>query len=581
MNEALHEEQMTDIERMRHSLAHIMAMAVKQLYPETQVTIGPPVENGFYYDFDRAESFTEQDLEAIEARMRLIIEQNLPFERAEMPSSEAIALFEGMGEHYKAEIIRDLNVPMVSTYRNGDFIDLCRGPHVTSTGSVGCFKLTSVAGAYWRGDEHNKMLQRIYAVAFATEQELQDHLTMLEEAKKRDHRKLGRELDLFSFQEDIGPGLVLYHPKGTVLRMMIENFEKEEHVKRGYQQVMGPHILNTNVWRTSGHYQMGYPMYFFEIDGQEYGIKPMNCPAHVLLFKSGTRSYRDLPIRYFELGTVHRYEKSGVLHGLLRARAFTQDDAHIFCLPEQLQTEIVDVMRFVEDTFRVFGFDHFDVELSTRPDKSIGSDDMWEQATDALRGALDELKQPYEVNEGDGAFYGPKIDVKLRDALGRIWQCATIQCDFALPDRFDASYIGSDGKKHRPVMVHRAILGSLERFMGILIEHYGGAFPLWMAPVQAKILPIAERHADYAKQVAQQMQDLGLRVELDLRNEKIGFKIREGREQRVPYLLVVGDKEMEAQTVAVRQRSVGDRGPMAVSDLLAEMQTDVADRVIW
>ena len=436
---------------------------------------------------------------------------------------------------------------------------------------LGYFKLINIAGAYWRGNENNKMLQRIYAFAFPTEEQLLDHLDKVEEAKKRDHRKLGKELKLFTIDPAMGAGLILYQPKGMILRNLIEDFEKEEHKKRGYDHVMGPNIVNVDIWKTSGHYQMGYPMYFFNIDGQDYGIKPMNCPAHLLLFKTETRSYRDLPLRMFELGTVCRYEKSGVLHGLFRARSFTQDDAHIFCLPDQLKDEIIDVMKFIDTVFKAFGFNSFDVELSTRPEKTIGTDDDWNKATKSLVDALEELSIPYEVNEGDGAFYGPKIDIKLKDALDRVWQCATIQCDFALPERFDANYIGIDGKKHRPVMVHRAILGSLERFMGILIEHYAGAFPVWLSPVQVKILPITDKHHAYANKILASINEKGLRAEVDLRNEKIGFKIRQARQEKIPYFFIVGDKEVANNSVSVWQRNIGDRGALALDAIIEEI----------
>ncbi len=583
--ELLVEEQMTDLERMRHSLAHVLAIAVKELFPETKTGIGPPVEHGFYYDFDRPEPFTEKDLQKIEKRMKKIIARNQTFQRDELDVPTAIQTFKDMGENYKVDLIEGIvaktDADKVSVYRTGEFFDLCRGPHVEHTKDLGVFKLTNIAGAYWRGDENNAMLQRIYAVAFETQDELDQHLEMLEEAKKRDHRKLGRELKLFTINEDMGSGLILYQPNGMVVRMAIEDFEREEHLKRGYCQVMGPGIVNTNIWKISGHYQMGYPMYLFEIDGQEYGIRPMNCPAHLLLFKTETRSYRDLPLRMFELGTVCRYEKSGVLHGLLRARSFTQDDAHIFCLPEQLKDEIVGVMDFVKTVFQTFGFDNFEVELSTRPDKSIGSDENWDKATLSLEDALEELQIPYDINEGEGAFYGPKIDIKLRDALNRVWQCATIQCDFSLPERFDIAYIGSDGKKHRPVMLHRAILGSLERFMGILIEHYAGAFPVWLAPVQVKILPIADRHHDYAYAIVKCLCELGLRAEVDERNEKIGFKIRDARKQRLPYMWVVGDQEVANHTVAVRQRGKGDRGALALDEMVEEVCEAHRSKALW
>jgi len=571
---------MTELETMRHSMAHILAFAVKELYPETKVGTGPPIENGFYYDFDRDTPFTDEDLEKIDAKMRDIIKQNVPFRQEEMNSDEAITFFQKKGEDYKVELIKHFKQPTVSLYYNDKFVDLCRGPHVESTGKAGAFKLTTIAGAYWRGYEGNKMLQRIYVAAFKTEKQLRVHLKQLEEAKKRDHRKLGKELKLFSIQDKIGPGLILYHPYGATLRSIMEDHIKKEHVKRGYELVMGPGIMNTNIWKISGHYQMGYPMYFFEIDGQEYGIKPMNCPAHVLLFGTETRSYRDLPLRFFELGTVHRYEKSGVLHGLMRVRAFTQDDAHIFCLPEQLKEEISNVIKFVQDTLNVFGFENMEMELSTRPDKSIGEDEDWERATQSLQDSLDDLGLPYEINEGDGAFYGPKIDIKLKDAIGRVWQCATIQCDFALPERFDIAYVGSDGKKHRPVMIHRAILGSLERFMGILIEHYAGKFPVWLSPVQVKVLTITEDHNDYARKVMETLVQNDIRVELDERNEKIGFKIREARNMRTPYMLIIGDKEVEQGMVAVRERGDdGDRGAMALDDVIKEIKDKVDKKI--
>ncbi|OED34839.1 threonine--tRNA ligase [PVC group bacterium (ex Bugula neritina AB1)] len=579
------EDKMTPLERMRHSLAHVMAIAVKELYPETKVGIGPPIENGFYYDFDREDSFTQKDLQKIEKRMKRIIARNDAFERKEVLASEAIDMFKAQGEKYKVEIIERLvsekGVDNVSLYYTGDFVDLCRGPHVASSKELGVFKLTRIAGAYWLGDEKREMLQRIYALAFETQAELEEHLKMLEEADKRDHRKLGKSLKLFTTDESIGAGLILYQPNGMILRRAIEQFEREEHIKRDYQEVLGPGILNTKVWKTSGHYQMGYPMYFFEIDRQEYGIKPMNCPAHLYLFKTEIRSYKDLPLRFFELGTVYRYEKSGVLHGLLRARTFTQDDAHIFCLPSQLKSEIIDVILFVQDVFKTFGFEKFEVELSTRPEKSIGDDETWDHATKSLEEALKELDVAYEINSGDGAFYGPKIDIKLRDALNRVWQCATIQCDFALPERFEVSYIDSNGKKCRPVMLHRAILGSLERFMGILIEHYAGAFPVWLAPVQVNILPIADRHHEYAQKLVRDLKRKGLRVHFDKRNEKIGFKLRESRENRVPYAWIVGDKEVSGDTVSIWQRGVGDRGALSSEEAVQEVLDAHLSKAIW
>ncbi len=564
-----------DLEILRHSCSHIMAYAIKKLFPDAKFGIGPAIENGFYYDIDKKIPFTEDDLAKIEQKMQEIIDEDIPFERQELSSKDALKLFSGLKEDYKVELIKEIAQPTVSVYRNKDFVDLCRGPHVQSTGKVKVFKLLNIAGAYWHGNEANPMLQRIYGACFNTEKELKDYLNNLEEAKKRDHRKLGKELGLFSIEEEIGPGLILYHPKGAMLRMMLEDYEKKEHLKRGYQIVQWPQILKTDIWKTSGHYQMGYPMYFFEIDGQEYGIKPMNCPGHILIYKSSLRSYREFPIRLFELGTVHRHEKSGVLHGLLRVRAFTQDDAHIFCLPEQLEEEIIGVIQFVQDTLKIFGFDNFEVEISTRPEKSIGTDEDWDKATEALKKSLDIKNIPYEINVGDGAFYGPKIDIKLKDAIGRTWQCATIQCDFALPERFDLTYIGSDGNKHRPIMLHRVILGSLERFMGVLIEHYAGAFPCWLSPVQVKVLTISENHIQYAKEVVDILRQEDIRVELDSRKEKIGFKIREARLERAPYIFVVGDKEAEEKTVSVRNRVKGDIGQISLSVILENIKEDI------
>ena len=544
------------LEIIRHSSAHLMAHAVKDLYgDEIQVTIGPAIKDGFYYDFYSAtKKFVPEDFAVIEKKMAELAKEDLKIVREEISRTDAIKMFREMGEEYKVELIEDLDAESVSIYRQGNFVDLCRGPHLPRTGMIKVFKLTSLAGAYWRGDEKNAMLQRIYATAFQSKKDLKAHLNRLEEARKRDHRKLGRELDLFSFNEEAGSGLVIWHPKGAMLRTVIEDFERKEHLKRGYDIVMGPQILKTELWQISGHYEhYRENMYFTEIDEQSYGIKPMNCLAHMLIYKSKPRSYRNLPLRYFELGTVHRHEKSGVLHGLLRVRAFTQDDAHILCRPDQIDAEVKGVMQFIQDAAGIFGFE-YRMELSTRPEKSIGSDADWEQATSALRSALEDSGQPFEINAGDGAFYGPKIDVKLKDALDREWQCATIQCDFTLPDRFDLNYIGADGDKHRPVMLHRVILGSIERFIGILIEHYAGSFPLWLSPVQAIILNVTDNQAEYAQQVYNQLRAAGVRVELDLRNEKLGFKIREAQMAKIPYMLVIGDREMEEQTVAPRYR---------------------------
>lgn len=556
---------------IRHSCAHLMAEAVKELYgEEVQVTIGPAIKDGFYYDFySETKKFVPEDFPVIEAKMAELAKKDESVTREVLSREEAIDLFRGMGENYKVELIEDLDQETVSLYRQGNFVDLCRGPHVPRTGFHKAFKLTSLAGAYWRGDENKAMLQRIYATAFLNKKDLKAHLNRLEEARKRDHRKLGRELDLFSFSEEAGGGLVLWHPKGAILRMIIEDFERKEHLKRGYEIVVGPQILKTELWKMSGHYEnYRENMYFTEVDEQGYGIKPMNCLAHMLIYKSKPRSYRNLPVRYFELGTVHRHEKSGVLHGLLRVRGFTQDDAHIICRPDQIDAEVKGVMRFVQDVAGIFGFE-YTMELSTRPEKSIGSDADWEQATRALQSALEDSGQAFEINEGDGAFYGPKIDVKLKDALDREWQCATIQCDFTLPERFDLTYVGADGEKHRPVMLHRVIVGSIERFIGVLIEHYAGSFPLWLSPVQAIVLNVTDKQAEYAQQVFEQLRSAGMRVEIDLRNEKLGFKIREAQVAKIPYMLVIGDREMEQETVAPRFRDGQNLDPVSVDDFLA------------
>ena len=538
---------------VRHSAAHIMAEAVRSLFPGVKITIGPAIETGFYYDFDPPQPFTPEDLERIEARMQELVKQDLPFSRREVSWQEAVDFFQSQGEAYKLELLQDLQDQQVSLYQQGEFVDLCRGPHIPSAGYLRACKLTGVAGAYWRGDERNPMLQRIYGTAFATAAELEQHLHFLEEAKRRDHRRLGRELGLFAIEDEAGPGLVIYHPKGARLRVLLEDFERREHLRRGYQIVMGPTLLKLDLWKRSGHFEnYRENMYFTEIDEIDYGIKPMNCVAHMLIYKSRLRSYRELPIRYFELGTVHRHERSGVLHGLTRVRQFTQDDAHILCRPDQVEEEIAGVIDFVADVMAVFGFE-YEVELSTRPEKSIGSDADWERATEALINALKARHLPFDVCAGEGAFYGPKIDIKLKDAINRRWQCATVQCDFTLPERFDLSFVGPDGSPHRPVMLHRVILGSLERFLGVLIEHYAGAFPVWLAPVQAVILPVTDRAHPFALEVAQKMLGVDLRVETDLRNEKLGLKIREAQLQKIPYMLIVGDKEVAARTLSVRQ----------------------------
>jgi threonyl-tRNA synthetase len=552
-----------ELAKLRHSAAHVMAQAVKHLFPEAKVTIGPPTADGFYYDFDVARPFTPEDLEKIEAEMQRNIDADFPFERRPITKPEALRLFQEMNEPYKLEMIGQTpdDEPM-SVYQHGDFIDWCRGPHVESTGKIKAFKLLSVAGAYWRGDEKNPMLQRIYGTAFFTQEELDDFMRRLAEAEKRDHRKLGRELDLFSISEEVGAGLILWHPKGARMRGVIEEFWRKAHYDRGYELVCTPHIGRSHLWRTSGHLDFyAENMYSpIEVEGQEYYLKPMNCPFHIQIFRSRLRSYRDLPLRWGELGTVYRYERSGVLHGFTRVRGFTQDDAHIFCTPEQVEEEIQRAVDFALFVVQTFGFHEYQIYLSTRPEKFVGEPDRWETATQALRRALDSRELSYEVDEGGGAFYGPKIDLKIKDALGRDWQCSTIQFDFNLPEKFDIYYMGSDGAQHRPYMVHRALLGSMERFFGVLIEHYGGAFPLWLAPVQMLLLPIADRHHDYARRVEQQLADAGFRVETDARNEKVGYKIREAQGQKIPYMLVVGDKEAEAGAVSVRSREQGDQG---------------------
>jgi len=550
------------LEIIRHSTSHLMAQAVKELFPQAKVTIGPAIETGFYYDFDVEKPFTPEDLERIEAKMLVLAAADQKIERAEYSSADAIKMFEAMGEPYKTELINDLGVDRVSVYSQGAFADLCRGPHLPSTVRIKAFKLLSIAGAYWRGNEKNRMLQRIYGTAFIDKKELEAYLLRLEEAKRRDHRKIGRELDLFSFSDEVGAGFPIWHPKGAMLRTVLEDFERKEHLKRDYDIVVGPQILKSELWQRSGHYENYRDnMYFTEVDEQSYGIKPMNCLSHMMIYKSQLRSYRDLPLRYFELGTVHRHERAGVLHGLMRVRCFTQDDAHILCTPEQLDAEIKGVLSFVNDVMGIFGFE-YEMELSTRPEKSIGSDSDWEQATEALLSALKDSGRPYEINEGDGAFYGPKIDIKLRDCLDRRWQCATIQCDFTLPERFDLTYVASDGERKRPIMVHRVILGSIERFIGVLIEHFAGSFPLWISPVQAIIVTVTDNQVQFAQDVYRQLRNAGIRVERDVRNEKLSFKIREAQLQKIPYMLVIGDKEVEQGMVTPRYRDGKNLSPM-------------------
>ncbi len=559
---------------LRHSTSHVMAYAVKELYKGVKVSIGPAIEKGFYYDFDYEGSFTPDDLSRIEEKMAELIKRDIPFIREEISKAEAIKLFEGQGETYKVEILEELDDELVSIYRSGDFVDLCRGPHIPSTGKIKAHKLLSIAGAYWRGDERNKMLQRIYGTAFADQGSLEDYIEKIEEAQRRDHRKLGRELDLFSINEEAGAGLVIYHPKGALLRTIIEDFEKKEHLRRGYHIVMGPQILKRELWEKSGHLENYRElMYFTRVEEGEYALKPMNCLAHMLIFKSKIRSYRDLPIRYFELGKVHRHERSGVLHGLLRVREFTQDDAHILCRPDQLNDEIKGIIELVIDFMRVFGF-HYNMEISTRPEKSIGTDQDWERATAALFQAMKDKGLPYSINEGEGAFYGPKIDVKLEDALGRHWQCATIQCDFTLPERFDLYYIGKNGERNRPVMLHRTIIGTLERFIGVLIEHYGGAFPTWLAPVQAILLTITDKSIPYAEKVFRSLLDKGVRVEKDFRNEKLGLKVREAQLMKIPYMLVIGGREEKTSTISPRMRTGEQLRSMKVGEFVAMVERE-------
>lgn len=562
------------LDMLRHSTSHIMAQAVQDLFPEAKVAIGPSIDTGFYYDFDYAPGFTEEDLARIEGRMKELVKMDIPIVRKMVKKEEAIEMFRKMGENFKVELIEGIGDPEVSLYTQGNFTDLCRGPHLPSTGQIGAFKLLSLAGAYWKGDEKNKMLTRIYGTAFPDESALNDYLQFLEEVKKRDHRRLGRELDLFSISDEVGAGLVIYHPNGALLRYILEDFERKEHLKRGYQFVVGPHILKLDMWKRSGHFENYRDnMYFTKVDDVEYGIKPMNCLSHIMVYRSTIRSYRDLPIRYFELGTVCRHEKSGVLHGLLRVREFTQDDAHIFLRQDQLHEEILNIIQFVHDVMGIFNFE-YEMEISTRPEKYIGTLEDWNKAEQVLKDVLDSQGLPYDINEGDGAFYGPKIDVKLKDAIGRKWQCATIQCDFALPERFDLNYVDSDGKRKRPVMLHRVILGALERFIGILIEHYGGRFPVWLSPTQVIIMNITDEQEPYVKALQEEMINEGLRVDIDTRNEKLSLKIRDGAVRKVPYLIIAGKKEMASETVSVRVRDGGELKDVTIKDFIARVKEE-------
>lgn len=563
---------------LRHTASHILAQAIKRLYPEAKLAIGPSIADGFYYDIDKEVPLTSDDLEKVEAEMKKIVKENLPIERFELPRAEAIALMKEKDEPYKVELIEDLpEDAVISFYRQGEFTDLCAGPHLMSTKPVKAFKLTSLAGAYWRGSEKNKMLQRVYGTAFTKKADLDEHLAMIEEAKKRDHRKLGKELGLFMTCEE-GPGFPFFLPKGMVLKNTLMEYWREIHQKAGYQEISTPIILNRRLWETSGHWDhYKENMYTTEIDGEEYAVKPMNCPGGVLVYRSEPRSYRDLPLRLGEVGLVHRHEKSGQLHGLMRVRCFNQDDAHIFMTQDQIKDEIKGVANLIDEVYRLFGF-KYHVELSTRPEDSMGSDEDWEVATEALRSALDELGLEYVVNEGDGAFYGPKIDFHLEDSIGRTWQCGTIQLDFQLPLRFELEYTGADGEKHRPIMIHRVAFGSIERFIGILIEHFAGAFPTWLAPVQVKVLPISDKYADYAKKVYEELQAAGIRVEMDTRSEKIGYKIREAQGQKIPYMLIAGAKEEEEGTVSVRSRFKGDEGSRTLEAFISDIKEEIKNR---
>ena len=568
---------------IRHTAAHIMAEAVQSLFPDTKVTIGPVIDNGFYYDFEYSRGFTPEDLEAIEKKMKEISGQKKPLVRKKVSREDAIQIFEKDGENYKVEIVNDLpSEEAITIYDQDGWYDLCRGPHAPSTGFVRAFKLLSSAGAYWRGDEKNAMLQRIYGTAFWDRKELKAYLDRLEEAKKRDHRKLGKELDLFSIQEDIGPGLVLWHPKGSRIRRVVEDFWRDQHEKYGYELLYTPHIASIDLWKTSGHFEFYnenmYPR--MPIDNHEYQLKPMNCPFHIMIYKTDVRSYRDLPLRWAEIGTVYRYERSGVLHGLLRVRGFSQDDAHIFCRPDQIEDEVLGVLDLTILFLKTFGFDDYEIYLSTRPEKFVGEVEVWDKATEALRNALDSKGLDYEVDEGGGAFYGPKIDLKIKDVLGRAWQCSTVQVDFNLPERFDMSFIGDDNSRHQPIMIHRAIFGSMERFFGVLIEHYGGAFPLWLSPVQIRIATIGDEQVEYGEKVYEALKERNMRVEKDFRNEKLGFKVREAQLEKIPYLLVIGNNEMETGTVTPRKLGGKNLSSMTIDEFLDSIQTEL-DPQTW
>lgn len=573
-------------EILRHSTAHVMAQAVKRLFPEVKVAIGPAIENGFYYDFDKPEPFTQQDLGLIEKEMKKIIKEDLPIDGKEVSREEALKFFRESDEIYKVELIEDMpDVDKVTLYSQGEFVDLCRGPHVESTGKLKEFKLLSIAGAYWRGSEKNKMLQRIYGTAFPTRKQLDDYIEMLEETEKRDHRRLGKELDIFSLHEEGGPGLVYWHPKGGIIRKIIEDFWRDEHLKRGYDLVFSPHIAKRDLWEISGHWDwyrddMYSPI---DIDGIEYLLKPMNCPFHILMYKTKTRSYRDLPLRWAELGTVYRYERSGVLHGMLRVRGFTQDDAHLFMRPDQLEDEIISVIDLVKFMMESFNYKEYDFELSIRDPKNkdqyVGSDDVWDMAEASLISAMEKADIPFKRMEGEAKFYGPAIDVQIKDALGRGWQGPTIQVDFNLPERFDINYIGEDNAPHRPVMIHRTVLGSMERFVAGLIEHYNGAFPVWLSPVQVRIIPVADRHIDYAKGLEGTFRHENIRIETDARPEKVGYKIREAQLEKVPYMIIIGDKEIDSGKVSVRSRSEGDLGVLELPEFITRIGHEIQKKI--
>ncbi len=564
---------------LRHSASHLMAQAVKAIFPDAQVAIGPAIEQGFYYDFNKEVPFSPEDLERIEKKMKELSKRAVPIERLEMDIDEAISFFKKKNEPYKVELLEELKEQgekRVSLYKQDDFVDLCRGPHLPDTSKIQAFKLLNVAGAFWKGDEKREMLQRIYGTAFFDKKELKKHLERLEQAKKRDHRRIGKELGLFSIEEEIGPGLILWHPKGALIRKLIEDFWRDEHLKRGYSLLFTPHIAKRDLWKTSGHLDfysenMYSPM---EIDEVSYQIKPMNCPFHIAIYNSRKRSYRELPLRWCELGTVYRYERTGTLHGLMRVRGFTQDDAHIFCMPEQLDNEIVEILNMTLFMLRTFGFSKYDTYLSTRPEKYVGTDEHWELATGALKKALEKMNLSYEIDPGEGVFYGPKIDIKIRDCLDRSWQCSTIQVDFNLPERFDVKYVGEDGEMHSPIMVHRALLGSLERFFGVMIEHYAGAFPIWLSPIQARVMTITDRHNEWAQKVHEALLDKGIRADLDIRNEKLGKKVRDAQMEKIPYMLVVGDKEVADSTVSPRTRRGETLEAMTVDSFIELLESE-------